>query len=121
MVKDLKDLMSKFKDEAACREFLVQQRWNGTPESLEAKPRTGRPTILSSEEIRQYIGTPIKRKNRNFEPIHYTELFDTIHEKTGKNVSRRTIQRYGKEREGIREKRTIKRTIQERKYICKYK
>src|SRR5580693_3291312 len=32
MVKNLKDLMSKFKDEAACRDFLVQQRWNDTPE-----------------------------------------------------------------------------------------
>lgn len=32
MVKNLKDLMSKFKDEAACREYLVQQRWNGIPE-----------------------------------------------------------------------------------------
>ncbi len=31
MVKNLKDLMSKFKDEAACREFMVQQRWNGEP------------------------------------------------------------------------------------------
>lgn len=32
MVKNLKDLMAKFSDEAACREFLVQQRWNGVPE-----------------------------------------------------------------------------------------
>ncbi len=32
MVKNLKDLMTKFQDEAACREFLVQQRWNGVPE-----------------------------------------------------------------------------------------
>ncbi|HWK06131.1 MAG TPA: IS1595 family transposase [Puia sp.] len=31
MVKNLKDLMTKFQDEAACREFLVQQRWNGEP------------------------------------------------------------------------------------------
>lgn len=31
MVKNLKDLMNRFKDEAACREYLVQQRWNGTP------------------------------------------------------------------------------------------
>lgn len=31
MVKDLKDLMARFKDETACREFLVQQRWNGSP------------------------------------------------------------------------------------------
>ncbi|MDP4216294.1 MAG: IS1595 family transposase [Bacteroidota bacterium] len=31
MVKDIKDLMKKFSDEAACREYLVQQRWNGEP------------------------------------------------------------------------------------------
>lgn len=31
MVKNLKDLFAKFNDEAKCREFLVQQRWNGTP------------------------------------------------------------------------------------------
>ena len=32
MVKNLKELMSKFKDEQTCRDFLVQQRWNGVPE-----------------------------------------------------------------------------------------
>lgn len=32
MVKNLKDLMTKFQDEAVCREYLVQQRWNGIPE-----------------------------------------------------------------------------------------
>lgn len=32
MVKNLKDLMSRFKDEQACRDFLVAQRWNGIPE-----------------------------------------------------------------------------------------
>ena len=31
MVKNLKDLMNKFSDEAKCREFLIQQRWNGVP------------------------------------------------------------------------------------------
>ena len=31
MVKNLKDLMAKFKDEAACRDYLVKQRWNGKP------------------------------------------------------------------------------------------
>jgi hypothetical protein len=92
-------------------------RWDGTLESLEPKPSTGRPNILSSTEIKQYIGTPIKRKNRRSEPVHYTELIDTIGEKTGKRVSLRTIQRYGREKEGIKEKRTKKRTIQERKCI----
>lgn len=31
MVKNLKDLMKKFSDEAKCREMLIQQRWNGIP------------------------------------------------------------------------------------------
>jgi transposase-like protein len=31
MVQNLKDLMAKFSDEQACRNFLAQQRWNGNP------------------------------------------------------------------------------------------
>ena len=31
MVQNLKDLMAKFNDEAQCRAFLMQQRWNGNP------------------------------------------------------------------------------------------
>jgi len=31
MVQNLKDLFAKFSDEQACRDFLVQQRWNGCP------------------------------------------------------------------------------------------
>ena len=31
MVKNLKELFEKFSDEAKCREFLIQQRWNGVP------------------------------------------------------------------------------------------
>lgn len=32
MIKNLKDVFTKFKDEAACRDFLVKQRWDGVPE-----------------------------------------------------------------------------------------
>lgn len=31
MVSNLKDLMKKFSEEQKCRDFLVQQRWNGKP------------------------------------------------------------------------------------------
>lgn len=31
MVKNLKDLMTRFKDEDVCREYLVKQLWNGVP------------------------------------------------------------------------------------------
>lgn len=32
MVKNLSDLYKRFPDEKACRDYLVQQRWNGIPE-----------------------------------------------------------------------------------------
>ena len=32
MVSNLKDLMKQFADEDKCRQYLVQQRWNGAPE-----------------------------------------------------------------------------------------
>jgi transposase-like protein len=31
MIKNLKDVMIKFADEATCRQFLIQQRWDGSP------------------------------------------------------------------------------------------
>ena len=31
MVKNLKEVFAKFKDEATCRQFLIKQRWNGKP------------------------------------------------------------------------------------------
>ena len=31
MISNLKELFAKFSDEAKCREFLIQQRWNGVP------------------------------------------------------------------------------------------
>src|SRR2546423_9648770 len=31
MVKNLKDVMRKFNTEDKCRQFLIQQRWNGVP------------------------------------------------------------------------------------------
>ncbi len=31
MIKNLKDLIAKFSDEQKCRDFLVQQRWDGSP------------------------------------------------------------------------------------------
>lgn len=94
-------------------------RWDGTAASLEHKRGAGRPTILSSEEVKQYITTPIKKKNRKSEPVHYTDLLRPLQEKTGKKVSLRTIQRYGKENEGINSRNTKKRTAHERKYTDK--
>ncbi len=96
------------------------ERWDGTPASLEPKRSTGRPTALSSTEVQQYITAPIKRENRRSHPIRYTDLLRPIREKTGKRVSLRTIQQYGKENAGINSRNTKKRTANERKYTHKW-
>jgi hypothetical protein len=91
------------------------QQWDGTPESLERREGSGRHTILTSDEVNDYIRTPIRNKNRSFKPIHYPQLHSTILQKTEKQVSLRTVQRYGKEQLGVKQIRTKKRTAQERK------
>jgi transposase len=92
-------------------------RWDGTPASLVRKPGAGRPPILSSKEVQQHITIPIRKKNRKFKPVHYTDILRPLQEKTGKKVSLRTVRRYGKENGGINSRNTIKRTAHERKYL----
>jgi transposase len=91
-------------------------RWDGTSDSLKRKPGSGRPRSLSSGEVQQYITTPIKKKNHQSRPVHYTDILRPLCENTGKRVSLRTVQRYGKENVGINSKRTIKKT----KWECKF-
>lgn len=88
-------------------------KWNGTPESLQRQEGSGRPAILSTQEVNNYIRTPIRNKNRSFTPIHYPELKATIVEKTEKSISLRTVQRIGKTQLGVKQKRTKKRTREE--------
>jgi hypothetical protein len=91
------------------------RQWNGTPQSLERKRGSGRPTILTPQQVNDYIRTPIRNKNRSSKPIHYTQLHTSIKQKTGRQISLRTVQNYGKEKLGVKQKRTKKRTAQERK------
>jgi transposase len=92
------------------------QQWDGTPESLERKKGSGRPTILTSKEVRDTIQLPIRNKNRSSQPIHYTDLLPSITQKTGKKISLSTIQKIGKNKLGAKQKRTNKRTAVESKH-----
>jgi hypothetical protein len=92
-------------------------QWNGTPQSLERKKGSGKTALLSSNDINNYIRTPIRNKNRSSKPIHYPQLLSSIHKKTGKKISLRTIQNYGKQKLGVKQKRTIKRTSKESNHI----
>jgi hypothetical protein len=118
--KGFKELAQKYGIKGGGRAIKYwYDRWDGTAASLEQKGGAGRPTILSREEVKQYITTPIRQKNRKTEPVHYTDVLGPLQEKTGKQLSLRTIQRYGKENERINLKKTKKRTVHERK--CTHK
>lgn len=89
--------------------------WDGTVTSLQHLPRSGRPTTFTPAEVSAYISTPIRKKNRKPEAVHYTELQPALQEQTGKSVCLRTIQRYGQKTLKATQKRTMKRTRQESK------
>jgi len=91
------------------------KQWNGTPQSLERKKGSGRPFVLTSQQVDKYIRMPIQNKNRSCKPVHYPQLHTSIQQKTGKQMSLRTIQKIGKEKLGVKQKRTKKRTAQESK------
>jgi hypothetical protein len=49
--------------------------------------------------------------------VHYTTLLPAVRAKTGKELSLRTLRRYGKEQLGAKQKRSKKRTADESKSI----
>lgn len=92
------------------------QRWNGTAASLERAAGSGRPRALTEAEVDTYIARPIRRSNRKHTPIHYTQVTPAVQAGTGKEVSPRTVRRYGKEELGARQVKGKKRTANEREY-----
>jgi hypothetical protein len=94
---------------------LWHRKWNGTPSSLQERPRSGRPRVLSKSQVARHIATPIRAANRAHRAIHYPDLLARVRAATGKNLSLRAVQRYGEEELGARQRRGIKRTADESK------
>jgi transposase len=91
-------------------------KWNGTIESLQHEPVSGRPHILTTNEVYNYITAPIRRMNRSYKPVRYTKIANQVREKTGKNITDRTIRLIGKNKLGAKRTRGKKRTAEESKY-----
>jgi hypothetical protein len=95
---------------------LVSQwhaRWDGTPASLQEQQRSGRPRLLSAAEVSRHVRAPILAANRAHRAISYPQLLPQVQLKTGKQLSLRSLQRYGKEMAGATAKATKKRTAVE--------
>lgn len=90
-----------------------RSRWDGTPQSLQRISGSGRPRALSSAEVARHVRAPILAKNRAHKAVQYTELLSGVRQRTGKNLSLRTLQRYGKEELGAKKRHTTKRTADE--------
>jgi len=84
-------------------------RWVKQGGNQETRARSGRPRILNSGERKRYVLHKVQYRNQRHEGIKYNEIVDTIRAQTGKSISKRTVRRYGQE-EGIKQKRTIRRT-----------
>lgn len=89
------------------------KQWKGTADSLKRKEGGGRPRVLSSREVQQYVRPPILRANRAHRPLHYTKLLPSVQARTGKKLSIQTLRRYGKKELGAKQRRGKKRTAEE--------
>lgn len=89
------------------------KRWDHTVASLEEQPRTGRPRLLSTAQVRRHVRPPILAANRAHRVIHYPELLPRVQAATGSELSVRSLRRYGKEELGAKQKRSKKRTAAE--------
>lgn len=85
-------------------------RWDGTPQSLERRAGSGRPRALTRSQANDCVRTPIKNKRRAHAAVHYPDLLPSLQHKTGKQISLRTLQRYGQREFGVKLKHTHTRT-----------
>ena len=88
-------------------------RWDGTAASLQEGKSSGRARALSGAEVSRHVRAPILAANRAHRAIHYTELLPRVQAATGKQLSLRSLQRYGEKELEARDKRTKKRTADE--------
>lgn len=68
---------------------------------------------MSRKEVQQHVRAPILRANRAHKAVHYPAVVESVRQRTGKEVSLRTLRRYGKEELGARQRKGKKRTAEE--------
>lgn len=95
-------------------------RWDGNAASLEEKPRSGRPPLLSTAQVHRHIQPRVLAANRQHRAIHYTDMLKQVVDATHTKLSLRTLRRYGREELGIKQRKSKKRTHNESEFthVC---
>ncbi len=84
------------------------KRWTGSARSLERRPGSGRPQVLTKLEKKTHILKFVERCNKKGEVVDYPRVRQNVMNKTGKQISLREVRRIGREEFNIRWKRTTR-------------
>jgi hypothetical protein len=88
-------------------------RWDGTPASLEEGVRSGRPRVLTEQQVTRHVAPPIRNANRAGRRVRLTRVAVQVRAATGFDVSTRSVQRYAHDELGAKQTRGKKRTAEE--------
>jgi len=88
-------------------------QWDGTIQSLQRKPVSGRPRVLNKAQVRRHVAAPIRNSNRAARAVRYPKLLPQVRAASHSNVSLRSLQRYGHDEAGGKKTRGKKRTADE--------
>lgn len=69
--------------------------WDGTVQSLDREPAGGRPRVLTENEVKHHILDFVESMNDAQKPVNYRIVRTNVQHSLDRNVSLRTIQRYG--------------------------
>ncbi|CAF0977387.1 unnamed protein product [Rotaria sordida] len=82
------------------------RQWDGTVQSLNAKPRTGRPRTLTNEEVERYVLNFVETMNNQHKPVDYKMVQNHVEVSLNRKVAIATIKRYGRTECGITSRTT---------------
>lgn len=88
-------------------------QYNGTKESLTKQTRPNNKRKMTLEESEEHINKFVAKKNKAGEAVDYGMVKKEVKEQLDKDVSLRTLQRYGHEDHGLTYKRTTRQLIAE--------
>jgi len=105
--RGFKSLAKRFKIQGGHKLIMYWYRsWDGNVRSLDHRKKGSRRPCLSNEEVKRHILNSVVSANTAGKSIRYEMVQKDVQKCLNREISLRTIQRYGKEKCGIRSKTT---------------